>query len=149
MGKKQLVFIFGIFILSGCAINYNLLNPLPINEYRVEFIPKEDKFYPPTEVQDVEIFRNVNYMGDKRVFWDKKPTRLYIIIGELNFPYEWYFESTLNKLVNREVRRVGGDAILEYNTYQKSVAIAKNPEIGKNENAFLMRIKATVIRYTD
>jgi hypothetical protein len=151
MNKKQLIvaWVFLAMVLSGCStINYyNLLNPLPIEAYKVQFIPKGDILYPPTDVENVEIFRNVNYMGDKKVLFDDKPSRPYIIIGELVFPFEWYFESTLNKLVNREVKKVGGDAILEYNTYQKSAALAKNPENNQTENAFLMSIKAIVIRY--
>ncbi len=52
-------------------------------------------------------------------------------------------------LLKKYTEIMGGDAILEYESFQSAVAYGYNENSGKTENAYFLSAKATILRYTD
>ena len=150
-----LFIISSSFILSVSCVQRTAipLHPMPDSYYenKIKFNKTNSKEYSKTNIKDIKIYKNINhFLGqDDSVHSDELPVRPYEVIGILAFDEEWYFASTLEQLINQKVGEIGGDAILLYETYQVSAARIKRQDTGKIEDLYLMKVEATVIKYSD
>ncbi|MBA7557799.1 hypothetical protein ES705_50571 [subsurface metagenome] len=105
--------------------------------------------FEPTELEDVPIFKIINYIGNAtqpQVVKDERPTRAYIEIGVLECPWNWYYWSTLEGFLLEKIAEVGGHAILVMETYEiDRTEVREAREIAKE--AVLMSVKAQVIYF--
>lgn len=122
----------------------------PASSFAVEFVPARSEPYPPTDAKNVVRFKNLLHWPGKPdlVRGDAQPTRPYVRVGELRFGESWYHASNIKEIVDTHVPRVGGDAVLVYHAYQRSVAQVQG-EGGKPEDVYYQSIVLEVIRYTD
>ncbi|MBA7542653.1 hypothetical protein ES705_34977 [subsurface metagenome] len=105
--------------------------------------------FEPTELEDLPIFKIINYTGDAtrpEVIKDERPTRAYIDLGVLECLLNWYYWSTLEGYLQEKIAAVGGHAIILMETYEIGRAMAT--EAGEiAEEAVLMSVKAQVIYF--
>lgn len=107
--------------------------------------------FPETRPTSVEIFKSTNYLADEppRVIKDKKPTAPYLVVGTFEFPERWYFASTRERYVAESVGKLGGDAVLEYETFQDAAGVATDPFSGEVLDVQHMSMKGTVIKFVE
>ena len=125
--------------------------PQPASSFTVEFVPAGAEHFPPTDVKEVQRFKNVLHWHGKPdlIRGDESPSRPYVIIGELKFKDNWYYSSNITELINTHVPRVGGDAVLVYHAYQKASGMMKNPDSGELRDVYYQSVVLQIIRYTD
>lgn len=145
-----------LMLASSTSCTHRLgipLQPYPNDYYenKITFSKATSKEYPKSNIQDVKIYKSINHLLGQSdiVRSNENPTGRYDIIGTLIFQEDWYYQSTLDHLIKKKVAEVGGDAILEYETYQTQAAAIKRQDNGKIENLYFMKIKATVIKLID
>jgi len=109
----------------------------------------EGKVFPETRPASVEIFKSTNYFGTEspKVLKDKAPTKQYVVVGTFEFPVRWYFLSTSDRYIAESVGKLGGDAVLEYETYQDAAGLATDPLTGQHFQVQHMSMKGTVIKF--
>lgn len=150
--RLYLLGIFLIFVsLTSCTHRLSIpLQPYPNDYYenKITFTKDSSKEYPKSNIQDIKIYKSTNHLLGQSdlVRSNENPTGRYEIIGTLIFQEDWYYQSTLDYLIKKKVAEVGGDAILEYQTYQTQAAAIKRQDNGKIETLYFMKIKATVIK---
>ncbi len=149
-----LIIILILFHIAGCAHKLTIpLAPLRIEYYekQISFEKLTDRNYQPTNHREIYKYKNINHFTgmDDKIYINEKPSRPYEIIGIMKLKKDWYFDSTLDKLVDPKVRAFGGDAILKYQTFQSKAAVIKRQDTGEIENLYYMGIEATIIRFLD
>jgi hypothetical protein len=109
----------------------------------------EGKVFPETRPTSVEIFKSTNYFGTEppKVLKDKAPTKQYVVVGTFEFPVRWYYYSTIDQYLAESVGKLGGDAVLEYDTYQDAAGVAIDQLTGERHQVFHMYMKGTAIKF--
>jgi len=116
----------------------------------IQFTSNTDTSYPPTKISEVPIFKHIVHFGDKtKVIKDEAPKRLFVIIGTLEFPQRWYYNSVVDEWMKEKVAEVGGHAILRYDVYEYGVLTRPHEVTGQQLDAIHMKLKAEIIRFTD
>lgn len=107
--------------------------------------------FEPTALTEAIIFKSINHFKgmDDQVNVFGTPERPYIVIGVMTFPKKWYYNSTIDEYMIETMSEVGAHAVLEYETFQDSAMMRKSDITGEMFNVFRMKMKATLIRYTD
>jgi hypothetical protein len=157
-GRASLVLSLAVLSLAvGCAsateapaLPLPPVSPRASSSFSAEFVPAGTERYSPTDTKDVVRFKNLLHWPGKPDLarGDAQPTRPYVRVGELRFGEGWYHSSNIQELVDTHVPRVGGDAVLVYHAYQRSVAQVQG-EGGSPEDVYFQSIVLEVIRYTD
>jgi hypothetical protein len=120
--------------------------PLPLSAFAVRFTPAGSQTYPPTKEVESQPYRIFLYLSPNspQVRRDTKPTRPYVTVGTLRFSENWYAGENLDKLMEKHVSEVGGDAVLTWTNYTSAVMVL--PGAG---NFAYAAYELEVIRYTD
>ncbi len=105
--------------------------------------------FEPTELEDVPIFKIINYTGNAKqpqVVKDERPTRAYIDLGVLECPLNWYYMSTLEGYLKEKTAEVGGHAILLMATYEVDRTVVHD-EMENVAEVVFMSVTAQVIYF--
>jgi hypothetical protein len=158
-----IVIIAGVMV--GCAGNMVMAvakgvsasGPLPpnaprsIDSFNVKFVPSTDIKYPPTITRPVIRYKNILHWpgAEDLVRGNEGPKRTYVVIGQLYFGEDWYFEQNIDDLVAKFVPQYGGDAVLKYEAFQTKAALVTNQNTKTKMNVYYQSIEMDVIRFID
>jgi len=111
----------------------------------------EGNVFPETRPASAVIFKSTNHFGNKppEVLKDKAPPAHYVVVGTFEFPVRWYFLSISDRYIAESVGKLGGDAVLEYETYQDASGLAADPLTGQRFDVHHMSMKGTVIKFVE
>ncbi len=132
-------------------------------DWRLRFLDRDDlcgpneivfrsnysRVFEPTELEDLPIFRIINYTENAtgpQVVKDEWPTRAYIDLGILECQMNWYYRSTLEGYLQEKAAEVGGHAILLMETHEIDRAEV-HEEMENVAEVVLMSVTAQVIRF--
>jgi hypothetical protein len=142
-----------VCLLIGCVVETpGFSASRSLDSYTYTFTPSDTTEYPPTGTNPIEVFKIIKTfpgLSDK-VLKDEKPTRPYVVIGEVHFEKDWYGEEEeIQQLFDKYVPQIGGDAILQYVMHiEKSVPLKKRFE-DDLRIWYRAELEIDVIRYTD